>query len=229
MTKIHARIKALELRKAGHSYNHIASDVEVSKGTLSVWLADVPYTPNNETIARIGKARAASGEAKSKLKRQSIQRAREEAREDMGEVSKRDLFMLGLGLYIGEGAKSTEQIVFVNSNPEILNIMIRWFTEIIGLKNRNIKIRLHVYPDCNVRKSIHFWSEKTRIPVSQFLKTQIDWRKDKKAVKLGKLPYGTAHLTVNCLGEKRFGAFLTRKIIAWSDQVLKTNSFAGVV
>ena len=229
MTKIHAKVRALELRKAGHSYNYIASQVAVSKGTLAVWLADVPYTPNQETIARIGKARAASGEAKSRLKRESIRLASEEARVDIGKVTTRDLFMLGLGLYIGEGAKSTEQVVFVNSNPAILKLMIRWFREVVGLKERNIKIRLHVYPDCDVRKSVRFWSEQTQIPTHQFLKTQVDWRKDKKTAKLGKLPHGTAHLTVNALGEKRFGAFLARKVIAWSDQVLKTDSFAGVV
>ena len=228
MTKVHAKSAAIELRKAGHSYNYIAPRVGVSKGTLAVWLADVPYTPNLETIERVGKARAASGEAKSKLKRESFQLARREARVDIGNLSRRDLFMLGLGLYIGEGAKSTLQTCFVNSNPAIINLIIMWFTKAVGLKNENLRIRLHIYPDCSEEESLQFWSETTTIPRSQFLKTIVDWRKDKKAFKSGKLPHGTAHLSVNSLGEKRFGVFLARKILAWSDEVLGTKN-AGVV
>ena len=217
---MHARISAIELRKAGHSYNYIAKVARVSKGTLAVWLADIPYTPNDETVERIGKARAASGEAKSRLKRESFQRARSEAKTDISAFSRRDLFMLGLGLYIGEGAKSTQQIRFVNSNPAIINFMIKWFIKAVGLRKDNLKIRLHIYPDSDEEQSLQFWSEKTTIPMSQFQKTVVDWRKDKKALKSGKLPHGTVHLSVNGLGEKRFGVFLARKILAWSDLVL---------
>ena len=228
MTKVHAKTAAIELRKAGHSYNHIAASVGVSKGTLAVWLADIPYPPNAKTIERIGKARAASGEVKSRLKRESFGRARKEARTDIGTISRRDLFMLGLGLYIGEGAKSTMQTCFVNSNPAIINLLIKWFIRAVGLKRENLRMRLHIYPDCSEERSLQFWSEATTIPRSQFFKTLVDWRKDKKAFKSGKLPHGTAHLTVNSLGEKRFGVFLARKILAWSDEVLGTKN-AGVV
>ena len=228
MTKVHAKTAAIELRKAGNSYNHIATSVGVSKGTLAVWLADVPYAPNLETIERIGKARATSGQVKSRLKRESFQRARVEAHADIRVFSRRDLFMLGLGLYIGEGAKSTQQTGFVNSNPAIINLIIKWFIKAVGLKKENLRMLLHIYPDCNEEESLQFWSDATTIPRSQFLRTVVDWRKDKKAFKSGKLPHGTAHIRVNSLGEKRFGVFLARKILAWSDEVLGTKN-AGVV
>ena len=229
MTKIHAKQAAIELRLAGHSYNYIASRTDVSKGTLAVWLAEIPYTPNSETLNRIGKARAASGAVKSRIKRESIQKARDEARIDIEKISQRDLFMLGLGLYIGEGAKSTLQTVFVNSNPVIINLMIRWFIDSVGLRKENLRIRLHIYPDCDVTESRRYWSTITGIPENQFLKAVVDWRKDKKIVKLGKLPYCTAHLIVNSFGEKCYGEFLASTTIAWSDIVLGGNSFAGVV
>jgi len=65
MTRYLIKEKAIKLRKDGHSYNYIADLIGVSKSTLSCWLSDVPYTPNQETISRIGKARAKSGEIKS--------------------------------------------------------------------------------------------------------------------------------------------------------------------
>lgn len=229
MTKVHAKTIAIELRRAGHSYNHIAPIAGVSKSTLGVWLANITYTPNAETIARIGNARAASGAAKNKLKRESIMLAKEEALRELGKMTKRDLFMLGLGLYIGEGGKSTSMISVANSNPAVISLMIRWMTEALGLSKQNIRLCIHLYPDCNVEESLQYWSRMTTIPRSQFRKTSIDRRTDKKSVNAGKLPHGTAHLIVNSLGEKRFGVFLSRKIKAWCDKVLEIRENAGLV
>lgn len=228
VTKFHAKFSAIELRKAGHSYNHIATIVNVSKSTLAVWLGDIPYKPNIETVERIGKARAASGEAKSKAKRETFLRAREEAKSEIQSVSQRDLFMLGLGLYIGEGAKSSVSTSFVNSNPAIMILIVRWFIEAIGIRREQIRMRLHLYPDTDESVSLNFWSSTTGIPRSQFFRSVIDRREDKKVVKSGKLPYGTAHMTIKSLGEKRFGVFLARKILAWSDIVLGIKN-AGLV
>ncbi len=221
MIREHTKLKAIKLRKMGHSYNYIAGVANVSKSTLSDWLGRIPYTPNQETIERIGKARAASGAAKSKIKRESILLATREAYRELGEVSHRDLFMLGLGLYIGEGSKTAEITRFVNSDPPVMNLMIRWFTKALGLPKRNLRIRLHLYPDCNEGQSLQFWSKVTTIPIRQFQKTSFDRRVDKKVAKSGKLLHGTAHLSVNSLGQKRFGVFLFRKIVAWSELVLR--------
>jgi len=128
--------------------------------------------------------------------------------------------MLGLGLYIGEGDKSLSNTRIVNSNPDIMRFMIRWFTQALGLSVGNIRIRLHIYPDTDEEKSINFWSDALKIPRLQFQRSCIDIRTDKKPMKAGKLPYGTAHMSIKSLGEKRFGVFLARKIMAWSDIVL---------
>ncbi len=229
MTKVHAKESAYQLRIAGHSYNFIAQRVHVSKSTLSVWLADVPYTPNAETVARIGKARAIAGAVKSRLKRTSIRLARQEALSEMGRMSSRDLFILGLGLYIGEGAKSDQMTCFVNSNPAIVNVMVRWFTRILKVPRSNLRLRIHLYPDNDEEQCLRYWSDITGIPREQFHKTITDRRTDKKAVKAGKLPYGTAHLVALSNGDKTLGVFLARKIRAWSDTVLDITGNAGVV
>src|SRR3989338_5572381 len=114
------REKIFELRKKGHSYNYISQQTGVSKSTLSGWLSSVPYTPNKITIERIGKARAASGRIKAKQKIESIEKAEAEAKNEIGEITKRDLFMLGIGIYIGEGAKTNNIIRVINANPKII-------------------------------------------------------------------------------------------------------------
>ena len=215
------REQVFKLRKEGHSYKYISEKTGVTKSTLSGWLSSVSYTPNRETIDRIGKARAASGHAKAKQKLESIKKAGEEARDDIGKVSKRDLFMLGIGLYIGEGTKTHGIVRVINSDPKIIKLAVKWFEEICGLSRENFRIRLHLYPDNKIKECTRFWSQVSGIPLIQFQKTQIDRRKDKKMFKRGKLPYGTAHLAIKSNGKKEFGVFLARKINAWIGEVLK--------
>ena len=43
----------------------------------------------------------------------------------------------------------------------------------------------------------------------------------KKAKKAGKLPYGTAHLSLRSKGNKEHGVFLARRINGWIQEVLK--------
>ena len=215
------REQAFSLRKRGYSYTYIGSKVGIAKSTLSEWLSAVPYTPNKEMLLKMGKARTASGLAKNKLKLHAIFEAEKQARKDIGSMSKRDIFMFGIGLYLGEGTKTHNIIRVANSEPLVIRFAVRWFRLVCGLQISNFKIRLHLYPDSNEKKCIAFWSKTTLIPTHQFQRTQIDFRKDKKAFKVGKSPYGTAHLSVVSGGKKEFGVFLARRINGWIAEVLK--------
>jgi hypothetical protein len=213
------KAQARLLREKGYSYSFIQKEIPVAKSTLSYWLADIPYTPNQETILHIGKARAASGVAKNKLKLSSFKRAKEEAKKSIGQLSKRDIFMLGLGLYAGEGTKTHDIVRLINANPKIIKFTILWFKEVCGLKNINFMVRIHLYPDNDIEEALSYWSQAVGIPLAQFQQTQVDTRMGKKVSKRGKLPFGTAHLSIKSMGNKDFGVFLARKINAWINEV----------
>ena len=219
MTYIERKNLAIKLRKSGHSYSYIVSKIKVSKGTLSLWLKDIIYTPNKESSDRIGVARTKSAITKNKIKGESLLRAKKEATEEIGGLKTRDLFMLGIGLYIGEGTKTHNIVRVINANPKVIKLAIRWFTQCLGLSMSNFSIYLGLYPESNIDKSMTYWSKQTKIPIKQFGKTQIDTRK-KKVSKRGKLPHGTAYLTVKGLGDKSKGVYLFRKISAYMDNVL---------
>lgn len=212
--------KVIQLRSAGYSYTYISAQTGISKSTLSGWLAKIPYTPNSATVDTIGKARALATASKAKVKQATFALAQEEAVGEIGRVSQRDMFMFGLGLYVGEGSKTNDITRIANSDPRIIKFAIAWFKS-LGLPKNNLCIRLHLYPDSNNEKSISFWMDETGLTKEQFLKSQVDWRKNKKTYKLGKLPYGTAHIGVRGLGDKRYGVFLSRKILAWINQMSK--------
>jgi len=220
MSKFKLKEEAIRLRKLGYSYSYIVSRVPVSKGTLTPWLSGIPYTPNEFTKKNATKGLLAAIEVKRKQKELSFSNARLYAEKDVGSLTKRDVFMLGLGVYVGEGSKTHNIIRVVNSDPKIISFAIRWFQSVAGIKNSNFVIRLHLYPDNNVTEAIHFWSLKTGIPHSQFQKISVDSRKNKVA-KTGKLPYGTAHLSVVSRGNKEFGVLLSRRIGAWIEKALE--------
>lgn len=215
------REHAFSLRRRGYSYNIISARTGISKSTLSDWLSKIDYFPNEEVKKRIGRARTAAAVAQRQKKLQSIEKANTMAVGDIGSVSKRDLLMLGLGVYIGEGSKTGRSTRIVNSNPLIINLVLKWFREIFGVTTGNFKVRIHLYPDNNIEETLHYWSLQLDLPLEQFQPTQIDTRTGKKMFKRGKLPYGTAHVTVQSGGRPEHGVFLQRRINAWIEKVVK--------
>ena len=208
--------RAIFYRQNGYSYNMIAERLGLAKSTLSDWLKEIPYTPNKKTRERIGAGRAKSAQTRHNQKIADIFTAKKLAKKEIGKLTKRDLWFLGIGLYWGEGAKSSnEGIKLMNSDPEIIKVTIKWFREICGLTNENFRLTVHTYPDNNITKTIDYWSKITGIPERQFGKTQIDKRANKLRIKKGKLPYGTIELAIKSNGKKEFGVSLYRKIIGW--------------
>lgn len=209
------------MRKEGYSYSYISSLTGVSKSTLSDWLHDLEYKPNKYTKETIGKARTAGVLAQRLKKQKSISKAKELAINDIKKLSKRDLFMLGIGLYIGEGSKTANSVRLSNSDPRIIKTAIAWFVKVCDLQKTNFSIRMHLYPDSSEKESFEYWSKITGLPKSAFLPTCIDVRGGKKRINDGKLPYGTVHLSV-----KGKGVGFFRRIMAWIDLV---HEKAGIV
>lgn len=215
MKSLTVREKAISLRKRGYSYGMISKKLGLTKSTLSNWLQRIPYTPNKEVLRRIGEARMRMVATKRKKMFNNIQEMEKLARKDIEKLTKRDLFMLGIGLYLGDGEKSYENIRFVNSDPEIIKVAIKWFREICGFKTENFRPRIHLYPDTNIRETITYWSNLINVPKKQFIKTRVDQRTDKSNKKKRKLLYGTLHLQVNSCGKKEFGKSFHRRIMGW--------------
>ncbi|MBU3901397.1 hypothetical protein KJ590_03730 [Patescibacteria group bacterium] len=211
---------ALHLRNKGYSYNLIAAKLKVSKSTLSCWLKDVPFSPNNLVLKRIKTGPFISGQKSHEKRVINILKIKSLAKKELGIISKRDLWMVGIGLYIGEGSKIYETIRIINSDPKVIALAIKWFKHICNLEIDNITIAIHLYPDNDVKKCLKFWSKITGLPIEQFRKTQIDKRQDKSTKKKRKLPYGTAHLTIVSNGNTDYGVNLHRKITGWIEGVL---------
>lgn len=223
--KSHLHQQAIELRKKGWSYNIIHDRLKVAKSTLSHWLRDVPSTPNAAVIKRIKAGPARAGALNHQKRIDSIKKAKSLALQDIGNLTKRDLFMIGLGLYIGEGSKQYEDIRITNSDPNVIKMAIKWFRIVCEVPEENFTIVAHLYPDISEKLALTFWSELTQLPLTQFGKSQIDRRTNKTYKKARILPYGTVDIRVRACGNPRLGVLLHRRIIGWIEAIYN----AGVV
>lgn len=209
------RIKAEKLRDNGYSYNMIAVELGIAKSTLSNWFSDKPFVPNREVLKRIQYGPIKSAERAHNKKVREIETLLKVGAKELGSLNKRDLWLLGLGVYIGEGSKTHDNVRIINADPMVIKLSLKWFRDIIGLSNDNISIRLHLYPDNNQRACVKFWKQATLLPVKNFEKIQIDRRLGKANIRKNKLPFGTAHISIRARGNNIFGVKLSRRIKGW--------------
>ena len=167
--------KALQMRKKGMSYSQIKEKLKISKSTLSGWLHDMPLSEK--------KIRELQADSPIRIEKyRNTMQAKKDARlnevykkisKDVNTFSKRDLFLAGLFLYWGEGTKASNcSVVLTNTNPAMLKFFIKWL-ELFGVEKKNLKVKLHLYSDMNIKKSLDFWSKELKIPINQFQKSYI--------------------------------------------------------
>lgn len=225
MTKSNLRGRAILLRREGFSYNYIRNQIKVSKSTLNRWLKDIPFEPNNEFINKVNRTHSELSDLRKRIKVQSESEARRIAVQDVGTFTDRDLFMLGLGIYMGEGSKAVCLRV-VNSDPTIVRTAIEWFKKVYGLGEENFGVRIHLYPDCDIEESRKYWSERLGLGLGQFYPVRVDKRQNKSQRNSRKLKFGTAHVTIRSCKRREFGVLLQRRILN-SIEIVKNR--AGLV
>jgi hypothetical protein len=217
---INEKKKSLELRAEGYSYNYISRKLDVPKSTLSNWLKDLSFIPNKITSKAIINSQQKAISASRSDRIISLVKAREYAEQNIKNLSSREILLIGMGIYIGEGSKAYNTTRIVNSDPRIIKFSLLWLKKCFGLSDENIKIRIHIYPDNDEKKTLEFWMNQLNLKKYFFQTFYIDRRINKRKNRAGILPYGTAHMSVISNGNKKFGVLLHRKILATIDCIL---------
>jgi len=84
----------------------------------------------------------------------------------------RALFQLGVGLYIGEGAKRGRyQVSLSNTDPRVIRLFLRFLREICGVSERRIFAWINIFDDVDLEEAQTYWEEVTWLPRPQFYRS----------------------------------------------------------
>lgn len=169
--------RAKSLRHHGVSIREIARKVGVSQSTVSRWCSDIVLS--EEQRGKLDKKRREAGakalapwiQRNRKLKQDDIRLQNQLGRRDVGRITQRDLLMLGLGLYWGEGYKrGSQEWGFTNSDPKIIKAALAWLDKCYDVSTKEIIARLtiNLRYESETRRLTTLWMRETGIPTSQF-------------------------------------------------------------
>lgn len=170
------RERARELRKEGRTYDEIQVELGCSKSSISLWVRDLPKPPPRtpeeaSAIARRG------WEATLKRRDEERRRTKQEATSEIGELSDRELFLIGVGLYWSEGSKSkpyrlSERAIFMNSDPDMIRVYLTWL-RLLGVSDERLRFHVHIHESADVAAAEQFWADLTGADQSAFGKTTL--------------------------------------------------------
>ncbi|MEU6755065.1 hypothetical protein [Streptomyces sp. NPDC046685] len=102
------RAKARELRLQGMTYDEIQIELGCSKSSICLWVRDLPKPEPTHRPPGTDMVRANQGRAEAYTHRKAGYEAqRQAAQQEIGGLTERELFLIGVGLYWAEGGKTT--------------------------------------------------------------------------------------------------------------------------
>jgi transposase-like protein len=127
------RQQAIELRRQGKTYSEIKRELGVAKSTLSNWLSQYPLTPEQlKAVKKRGQYnRDLAVEririTKQRKRQERLARVYQEAQKELLPLSERELYLLGLFLYWGEGFKDLRRAISLsNTDPKVMKFFLYW-------------------------------------------------------------------------------------------------------
>lgn len=158
------RERARELRAQAWTLQEIADELGVARGTVSVWVRDVDFTPKPRN-------RGAASQRPHPLhlaKLAEIDQCREEAAAWVSTWTERELTAFCLGLYAGEGNKTKSMVGLANTNPMLLLVFLTWLRSEFHIDESRLRVVLYLHEGLDLDAAVTFWSDLLDIPPSQF-------------------------------------------------------------
>jgi transcriptional regulator with XRE-family HTH domain len=167
------RERARELRQQGWTYKQIQAELGCSKSSVSLWVRDLPAPgrPRPDTgTARRDAQRAVESRDATRATMQTT------ACIEVGPVSPRELFLIGVGLYWSEGAKakpsSHRRVIFVNSDPNMIKVFLAWL-DLLGVAPEHRRFSVNIHESADVPAAEAYWADQVGIKTDALLKTSL--------------------------------------------------------
>jgi hypothetical protein len=233
MAKSKLKIIARKLRRQGESIKVIASKLDVSVGSVSLWCRDILLS--DEQIKNLQKRSIDPfyGKKLEYLQRKrdefntKVNNLRKQGIREVGSLSKRDRFLLGIALYWGEGFKKDHQVGFATSDIHMANFFIKWLSACFGIPSGDLILRVtaNIHYQKNINQIENYWSTNLNISLSNFSRPFFQKVKLKKKYENESGYHGVLRIKV------RRSIDLLRKIQGYiegvSENIKKTHSAIG--
>ncbi|MFD4548123.1 hypothetical protein [Streptomyces sp. NPDC058466] len=208
------RDRARELRLQGRTYDQIQVELGCSKSSISLWVRDLPKPDRKRTTEEASAIAKRGWEATMRQRQEERQQTKQAAAEEIGTVSDRELFLVGVGLYWAEGAKDKpydrrENVTFVNSDPAMIRVFLAWL-DLLGVGRERLRYCVMIHESADVAGAERYWADLVGADRSAFHKTTLKKHNPKTVRK------NTGDSYRGCLTIKvRQSAELYRRIEGW--------------
>lgn len=210
--------EAIRLRRLGYSYQDIIRHIPVAKSSLSLWLNGIILT--QDELELLGKriveqkknGRLKSGLVNSLRKSEREKRVSEVAKREFHENIRNKLFFVGIALYWAEGAKKSDRFQFINSDPDMIILMVKWIEKFLKVPRNDLKYRLFIRRPYEHERCEEFWGKIIQVPHQKFQKTI--FKPTPHTVKRNPIYKGCLRIDIG-------GIYTLRKMIAWQKLLIK--------
>ncbi|MDW8809989.1 hypothetical protein P1P68_35645 [Streptomyces scabiei] len=171
------RARARDLRLQGWTYDQIQVELGCSKSSISLWVRDLPK-PERKRSSRQAAAIARRGwEAKLRIRDEERRHTKQVAAQQIGEMTDRELFLVGVSLYWAEGSKSKpyrpqERVTFVNSDPNMITLYLAWL-KLLDVAPERLRYTLQIHETADATSAEQFWANHVGAERTAFLKTTL--------------------------------------------------------
>lgn len=222
---------AIKLRREGKTYAEILRKVPVAKSTLSLWLHSVALAePQHQRITkkrREAQARGALVRKRDRLEEQF--KFLQSGIADVGKLTERELWLVGVALYWAEGSKQHEHcpstgIAFGNSDPGMLRFFLAWLRA-QGITDTELvyELYLHSSRTAQIENAKQWWTQSLDLPPGSVERVYVKRGNPRtKRHNRGDLYHGLLRIKV------RSSTALNRRISGWS-QGLVASVGNGVI
>lgn len=175
--KIVEKKEAIKLRRQGLSLPFIARELNVSKGTVSLWVRDISLSERAKR--KIESLRSAGQIASQKALKERTGRALSSAKAEAEALvnalhyDREMALVLCSLLYWCEGTKrhNDNEFTFSNSDPALVQAFMVFMRRSLTLSEIKFRVKMHLHEYHNEAVEKRFWSKITRIPENQFQST----------------------------------------------------------
>ncbi|MGW1158386.1 hypothetical protein ACWD5Q_06335 [Streptomyces sp. NPDC002513] len=208
------RARARELRLQGWTYDRIEAELGCSRSSVSLWVRDLPRPERRRSPEEAAAIARRGWEEKLRIRDEERRRTKEAAKQSIGELSPRELFLVGVGLYWAEGGKDKpyarrENVTFVNSDPGVIKAYLAWL-DLLEVEPERRRYAVMIHESADIAGAERYWAALVGADSSAFNKTTLKKHNPKTARK----NVGAAYR--GCLVIKVLkGADLYRRIEGW--------------